>query len=215
MDTHMPAESEDVALSPAEAMALVDRQRADSQRELKINEGVIYAAWGFAWLWCYGLTFLKYGGGTPPLVEVPMWLFSLSWPVAMFGAAMVMTVHLVRTRRGIAGESAEASTLYSLAWAIAFGLSMPVGVLLRPGGAEDPAYWLYPSVIICIVLGTSYLFSAAVWRDRVQYVTGAWILAVNLVGVIAGFAWYPLVLAIGGGGGLLVASAIATARHRR
>lgn len=205
---------EDVSLSPAEALALAQRQRATSRRELEINDAVIYAAWGAAWLVAYGVTFLAYGGSNPPIVAIPDWTLGVVWPVAMLGASLVMGVHIARRRRGISGSSAAEGRLFGLGWAIAFAGALPVAFALRPGGPDDPAYWLFPSVVISIVLGTSYLFTAVGWQDRVMYATGAWILAVNALGVLIGFAWYPLVLSLLGGGGFLVAAAIETLRAR-
>lgn len=207
--------TDEAPLSAAEALDLAERQRAASRRELEVNQAVVYAAWGLAWLVAYGVTFLAHGGSNPPIAPLPDWILGVVWPAATAGALLVMGVHIGRRRRGVGGASAAEGRWFGLGWLIAFAAALPVAFALRPGGPEDLEYWLFPSVVISVVVGTAYIFSGVGWRDRLLYVVGAWILAVNALGVLVGFAWYPLVLALLGGGGFLVAAAVETARKRR
>ncbi len=50
-----------------------------------------------------------------------------------------------------------------------------------------------------------YLAGSAIWSDRGMFVLGAWIGLANIAGAIAGPGWHSLVIALAGGGGLLVA----------
>jgi len=52
------------------------------------------------------------------------------------------------------------------------------------------------------------------WRDRVQYGLGIWILAVDAVSVFAGVPGNYLLLSLAGGGGFLAAAASFAARRR-
>ncbi len=208
------AEQDEMPLSPAEALALVRRQEATSRRQLVVSSAFIYAVWGVAWLVAFGLTFLAYGGDDPPVLAVPEWLIGLVWPVAMGGALLVMGVHIARRSRGIAGASSTEGAFHGLGWLIAFAGSVPVALALRPDSPDELAYYLFPSIVICIVVGTAYMFGAIGWQDPVQFVIGAWILAVNAVGVLVGLEWYTLVLSVAGGGGFLAAAAAAALRNR-
>lgn len=44
----------------------------------------------------------------------------------------------------------------------------------------------------------------AVWHDRSQFALGVWLSAINVIGVLAGPGWHSLVVAILGGGGMLL-----------
>jgi hypothetical protein len=55
---------------------------------------------------------------------------------------------------------------------------------------------------------------SAIWVDRDMFVLGAWISVVNVIGVLWGPGWHALVLAVAGGGGLLVAGLLGWLRRR-
>ena len=54
----------------------------------------------------------------------------------------------------------------------------------------------------------------AIWLDRDLFRLGVWISVINLAGVLAGPGWHALVVSVAGGGGILVAGALARLRQR-
>lgn len=65
-----------------------------------------------------------------------------------------------------------------------------------------------------LVVGLLYLGGGAVWRDRMQYGLGVWILAIDAVSVFAGVPGNYLLLSLAGGGGFLAAAAWFAVRRR-
>ena len=55
----------------------------------------------------------------------------------------------------------------------------------------------------------------AVWLDRDLFRLGVWISVINMIGAFAGPGWHALIMAVAGGGGMLVAGAIARRRQRQ
>jgi hypothetical protein len=64
------------------------------------------------------------------------------------------------------------------------------------------------------LVGALYMAGAAIWTDRDMFVLGAWISGVNVVGVLLGPGWHSLLVAIAGGGGLLIAGLVGWWRLR-
>lgn len=65
------------------------------------------------------------------------------------------------------------------------------------------------------MVGVLYLGGGATWRDRAQFGLSAWILVTTGAGVVAGLPWLSLVMALGGGGGFLLAAAWFTLTRAR
>lgn len=200
-------------LSPAESLALIGAQDRATRRALAVNEWVLYATWGLAWLVANGITSLVYQDGSAGSGSV--WLVNLIWPVAM-GAALVVTMrHVSRRRAGVAGDGAS-GVLFGLAWLLSIAVAAGTGATvsgLVP--AVDPALVrILPSVCIVLVIGTIYLLCGVLWGDRLQFVVGVWLVLVNAASLATGPDTYTLGMAVGGGGGFLVAALLAWQRER-
>ncbi|HEX2297416.1 MAG TPA: hypothetical protein VHH34_02665 [Pseudonocardiaceae bacterium] len=198
-------------LSAAESLAVIERQRAQVGRELDVNPAVLYAVWGLAWALGFGALALT----AAELVPVPLWVGGVVF-AAMLVAAMVITgVHIARATRGIRGVSAEVGAMYGWSWALGFGALAAINsALIGAGLTEDQVALLWPATSLLIV-GVLYLAGGALWRDRVQFGLGVWVLLTDAVSVFAGVPGNYVVLAVAGGGGLLVAAAwFATSRGR-
>jgi hypothetical protein len=195
-DDHEPA------LTPEESLRLIERQRAATLRQIVPNPLLMYLPWGSVWLVGYGLFFLHYGPSGRSLVAMPAWL-----PGVVLGCLIALSIGVTifssaRAGRGVKGPSDERGLYYGLSWFLAFALMTVLGSRISPHlpGAEAGLYWSATSTSILTVL---YVAGAAVWRDRSMFVLGTWVAAVNIVGVVAGVGWHALVVAIGGGGGLI------------
>jgi hypothetical protein len=63
--------------------------------------------------------------------------------------------------------------------------------------------------------GVLHMAGGALWNDRILYVLGVSISAVNVVGIIIGPGWHALIVAVLGGGGMLVAGLVSWLRMAR
>jgi hypothetical protein len=52
--------------------------------------------------------------------------------------------------------------------------------------------------------GALHMAGGAMWNDRNLFVLGAWTSVVNIVGILFGVGWHPLIVAVLAGGGMLV-----------
>jgi hypothetical protein len=63
--------------------------------------------------------------------------------------------------------------------------------------------------------GALHMAGGALWNDRILYALGVWISVVNVVGIIIGPGWHALIVAVFGGGGMLVAGLVSWLRMPR
>ncbi len=77
---------------------------------------------------------------------------------------------------------------------------------LGHAGASDAVIGLFASAGPAFVVSIMYLTSGALWNDRTMFAIGAWLALVAGVAMFFGAVTFDLVLAIAGGGGLLVAA---------
>lgn len=198
-------------LSAAESLAVIEQQRAQVGRELDIDPVVLYTTWGLAWALGFGTLALTATG----LIPAPPWVAGVVFAALLVAAMVITGVHIARATRGVRGIAAEVGTMYGWSWALSFGaLGAINGGLIRLGLTDNQIAILWPATSLLIV-GVLYLAGGALWRDRVQFGLGMWILLTDAVSVFAGVPGNSVVLAVAGGGGFLVAAAwFATSRSR-
>jgi hypothetical protein len=155
--------------------------------------------------------FLRYGPDGRVFVDLPDWLPL----VLLLGLIMVVGaitgIHGARTGRWISGPTSRLGTLYGIAWSIAF--TSVTTVLARVGDVvpEPQAGLLWAGVLVGLT-GTMLMTGGAIYQDTPLFVLGAYVCVINIVGVVAGPGWHSLIAAVAGGGGMLVAGALARAR---
>ena len=205
---------DDSELSPEQSLALIGAQRQATRRALEIDDWRLYGTWGLAWLIAYGTTYLVFPHASDPDANTgPAWLVAVVWPVAI-GAAMFVTVRHVHSRR--AGVLDGGGTLFGLSYLIGTAAAGVTGSILpRLIEPVDPGLAsIAPSVCIVLVIGMIYLVSGAFWSDRLQAAVGGWLIVVNILALLPGTDTYSLGMAVGGGGGFLVAALLAWRRDR-
>jgi hypothetical protein len=198
---------------PAEALRLIARERANVERELTPDPRWMCWPWGLAWLLGCGLLFLRYGPGGRILVDLPAWLPLLALMTLLMTAGIITGVVAARSGRRIAGPTSRQGTRYGLAWSAGFtGLSI---VFARVSQAlpDDLQGLLWGGGMVALV-GALYMAGGAIWNDRTTFRLGAWISGVNIVGVLLGPGWHALLVAVAGGGGLLIAGLVGWLRLR-
>lgn len=202
-----------VDASPRESLALIETQREEAVRQLRVDPVPIVGAWGVAWLVGFGAVYLASAKGPGPFL--PAWAAAVLLG-ALFAVAVVVSVgEGVRRGRGVDGPSRQVGAMYAWSWALAFaGLFAVNRGLAHQGLPADlrPLVW---SGSALLVVGLLYLATGVLWRDRVQYGLGAWTLVVGAASVSAGIPANFAVLSLAGGGGFLVAAGLLLAGRRR
>lgn len=199
---------------PAGTLALLQAQQRATVRAIEPDARLLYGTWGLAWVVGFG-TFWFTAGGPDGAYARP----GLATGLVFFGciatAVVVTAVHSARAGRGVRGVSAEVGAMYGWSWLLGFvGLAALFVGLTRAGAGEEVLALLAPGAS-CVLVGVLYLAGGAIWRDRLQFGLGVWILLTTSAGVVAGLPWIYLVMAVAGGGGFLLAAGWFTLRGRR
>ncbi|GAB3948283.1 hypothetical protein GCM10027614_45070 [Micromonospora vulcania] len=168
---------------------------------------------GVAWLVGFGLFFLRFSPDGRVLLRLPDWLPLTVLFVLLAAAAAVQAVAGARAYGQVSGDSARRGRWYGCAWAL--GSVTVYAVLGRVSGhlPHDLAGLLWSATAVGLT-GALHMAGGAIWLDRDLFRLGVWISVINLAGTFAGPGWHALVIAIAGGGGILVAGALARARQR-
>jgi hypothetical protein len=206
--------TEDDRLDPAESLRLIEQERAQTERVLTPDPRLLLWPWGIAWLIGFAVYFLRFGPDGRIFVDMPSWL-PLTVLMALIIAAGITTgITGVRAGRYVSGPSSTQGAMYGITWAVAFSgvaivLSQVSGVL-----PDDKLNLLWAGVMVALT-GALHMAGGAIYRDRGLFVLGAWTSVINIVGVIAGPGWHSLIVAIAGGGGMLVAGTLQWLKLRR
>jgi hypothetical protein len=188
---------------PAEALRLIERERATLVRGLTPDPLWMYLPWGIAWLIGFFLVFLRYGPGGRVFVDMPEWLPWVTLMVLVVAAGVTTGVVGGRAARQVAGPSNRQGLMYGWTWALAFsGMSV---VFSQFSGTLSPGQQslLWGGGMVALT-GAIHMAGAAIWNDRNLFVLGAWTSVVNIVGVVCGVGWHPLIAAVAGGGAMIV-----------
>ena len=207
-----PDDTSDEPLDLAESLAIIRAQRGRVLDQVAPDPRVMFGAWGVAWL--VGYLVLWSTARTSPLHEPDGWAF-VAFGVCISGALAATMSHLARRVAGIRGASARTGAMYGTTWAIAFlGVAL-VMAGLTSAGASPEVLSLGWNSLPTFVVGVLYCAGAAQWEDWRMFGLGAWIAVVSGVGTLVGLPGVYLLMALGGGGAMLVAASLAHASRRR
>ncbi|BCJ52907.1 hypothetical protein Asp14428_43820 [Actinoplanes sp. NBRC 14428] len=201
-------------LDPAESLRIIQRERAATVRRIMPDPRLLLWPWGVAWLLGFTVFFLRYGPDDRVYVAMPRWLPSVVLLALMFAAGLISGIVGARASRQVTGLTARQGTMYGLTWAFAF--SGMITVLSRLGDQlPDGLANLIWAGSLTGLTGALHMAGGAVWNDRSMFFLGAFLSVVNAVGVILGPGWHALVVAVLGGGGMLVAGLVSWLRMPR
>jgi hypothetical protein len=200
--------------SPAESLRLIADQQAVARRGLTVDPLVYNLPWGLAWLIGFGLLFLRFGPRGRVIVDMPAWLPLTAMFVAMGIAAVVTTVVPVRVGRHVSGPSAVQGAMYGWAWFATFSAIGGSARLFAQQLPADQARLLW-SWLCVLAAGVLLICGAAVFRQVSMFVFGLCVVALDVVGAFAGPGWHSLIIAVGGGGGMIALGVLGSWRHRR
>ena len=119
-------------------------------------------------------------------------------------AVVVSVVSGSRIGRGVHGPSRVVGAMYGWAWTLGFGALSVVNLRVTRMGLPPDAVTLLWSGSCLLLVGVLYLAGGALWQDRFQYGLGVWMLVTAAGSVVAGVPGNFAVLALAGGGGLLL-----------
>ncbi|MFI6318491.1 hypothetical protein ACIBG8_13275 [Nonomuraea sp. NPDC050556] len=196
-------DEDEMALSPAETLRLIERQEAETVRAFKGDPLLLYAPWGVAWLIGFGALFLAYGlDGVPyaPISQdaaatVLMGIQLFSGTAAAFG--------IFRAQGNSRGQLASKSRMYLTTWIAGMVLMTTIGLRFGPmlPSTESGLFWAASSLL---VVGVLYMAGGAIWMESTMFRFGLWAVAVTAVGVVLGPGWHALLTAVLLGAGQIV-----------
>lgn len=198
---------------PAESLALIEHERANLERDITPDPRLMLWPWGFAWLIGLSLVFVRYGPRGRVLVDLPAWLPLVALMALMISAGVITGIAGGRVSRRVSGPSTRQGLYYGVTWSVAFsGMSVLFGKLsdLLP---EDHVGLLWAGGMVALT-GALHMAGGALWNDRTLFLLGAWTSLINVIGILAGTGWHSLIVAVAGGGGMLVAGTIGWLRLR-
>jgi hypothetical protein len=208
-----PIDDDEPLGSPADSLALIARERANLVRDIAPDPRLMYWPWGFAWLLGFGLMFLRFGPQGRVYVDMPEWLPLTALALLFIAAGVITGVVGARSALQTRGPSSRQGLMYGLTWSIAFsGMSIlfaQFGNLL----SDDMAGLLWAGGLVALA-GALHMAGAAIWNDGQLFILGAWTSVINVVGVLVGPGWHSLIVAIGGGGGMLLFGFLGWLRFR-
>ena len=182
--------------------------RERSRRELAVRRPALSATWGLVVLVGYGALWLSVRGQHPfhgPTVPAVVTL------VALFVAAAVYTVGAAdRASGAVGGPSVLQRGIFVLALA-AGGFAMGTFVNAASNASADrPLVAMIAAAAPLLVVGLVFVASCAVngALDWPRLTLGLWLLAVAAEGGWAGPVTYLAVIALAGGGGIMLMAAI-------
>jgi hypothetical protein len=204
---------DDEPLDPAASAALIAAQRARVLEATDVDARLLFGVWGVAWLLGFGALYAV--AGDRPLIDWPPQAAGGLFGGLLLAAGLITAVHIGRRTSGVHGDSAAQGAMYGWAWFLGFaGVFALAGALVR-AGAEPVVVETAMTIASPIVVGVLYIAGAAMWRDRAQFALGVWILVVTIGAAAVGMPWMLAVMAIAGGGGMLVGAVADGVRRRR
>jgi hypothetical protein len=199
---------------PAESLRLIAREQAATGRQLTPDPRLLLWPWGLAWLIGFGVYFLRFGPDGRVFVDLPEFL-PLTVLLGLIAVAGIITgVAGARAGRQVSGPSSRQGAMYGFTWSVAF---IGMAVLLSRISDLLPvpsANLLWAGAMVALT-GALHMAGGALWNDRTGYILGIWISVVNVVGIILGAGWHALIVAVLGGGGMIVAGFVAWLRMAR
>jgi uncharacterized membrane protein (DUF485 family) len=186
----------------------MQQARERARRELAVRRPVLFLTWGLVVLVGYGALWLSVRGQHPfhgPTVPAVVTL------VALFVAAAVYTVWAAdRTSGDVGGPSVLQRGIFVLALA-AGGFAMDIFIhAASDASADRPLVALIAAAAPLLVVGLVFVASCAVngVLDWPRLALGLWLLAVAAEGGWADPVTYLAVIALAGGGGIMLMAAI-------
>jgi hypothetical protein len=190
----------DQAPAPEDTLRLMEEQRAATVRALRGDPLLLYGPWGVAWLLGFGAFFLHYGLDGVPYAPISQAQALSVLMGALVVAGGVAAFGIVRMAGVIRGGTSAKGAMFGYAWFGGMVLMSVIAIRFSPmlPPAESGLLWAGISLMLVAVL---YMAGGAIYHDWPMFFIGAWIAAVDALGVILGPGWHALLAAVLLGGG--------------
>jgi hypothetical protein len=191
-------------VDPAESLRLIEQERAQTERVLTPDPRLLLWPWGIAWGIGFTVYFLRFGPHDRVFVDMPGWLPLTVLMTLIVAAGVITGIGGARAGRYVTGPTSQQGAMYGITWFVAyFGVSVVLSQVSN-GLSVDQANMLWAGVMVAVT-GALHMAGGAIFSNRDLFVLGAWTSLINVAGVLAGPGWHSLILAVLGGGGMLVA----------
>ncbi|MDF7640129.1 hypothetical protein PT279_00755 [Bifidobacterium sp. ESL0784] len=216
-----PSDNEQIP-NPADALNIVKSQR--KRTNLARNQGsyIHFGIWGAAWLIGYSALAL----GTAPLTDGDT--STSAWSFIIFAIVLVLAFVAscllnVRNASGIRSENPmfhyfkRMGKMAGWSYPFAFLFSMcGLAIFADKYGTGNTEMSVLYNFVVPLILGLIYWLQGAMYNDRTLSITGVWMMALSWSTILAGIPVGYWVMALLGGGGLLIAflAALVLAHHR-
>lgn len=202
---------DDALLDPALGDALIREQRARVESETEIDARLLFGTWGLAWLLGFGVLWAV--STDEPLLDWPIGLALGVFIGLLWVAVVITTVHTARRSAGVTGPSAVQGAMYGWSWFLSFAGIGALAYALNELDVAPATTSTVMTVSSALVVAALYMAGGAIWQVRSQFLLGAWIAVATIAGAIVGYPHMLLVMAVGGGGGMLVGAGVMAMRR--
>ena len=200
--------------SADEAFALIREQQSALERDQLSGIPWMLGVWGVAWSVGFLALWSAYDGGNP-WFRIPLPIAAAVFAVLLIGSAVVSAVIGMRLNRGVRGPSNFSGAVYGIAWPIVALGAYLIGVALAVNGMDRTLQSLFFPAIYALVAGCMYVMGAAIWRSIDQLVLGMILIVAGTVAPFFGAPTNNLVMALVGGGALLISGLVMQLNLRR
>ncbi|WP_223190853.1 hypothetical protein [Nonomuraea terrae] len=189
--------------SPEEMLRVIEEQSTATVRLLRGDPLLLYVPWGVAWLLGFTALFLHYGLDGRPYAPISQMQGVAVLMAAQVVAGSVAAYGVVRMVRLSRGDSSARGLMYGLAWFAGMGLMIMIAsrMTLQLPPYESGLLWAGFSLTVVAVL---YMTGGAIWLQWPMFFIGAWVAAVNGLGVLLGAGWHALLTAVLLGAGFIL-----------
>ena len=205
---------DDAPPSADEALALIREQQSALERDQVSGIPWILGVWGVAWTVGFLALWSGYDGGNPWL-QIPLPIASVIFAALLVGAAIVSAALAMRLNRGVRGPSNFSGAVYGISWPIVAFAAYLIGVGLAVNGMDRELQSLFFPAIFALVAGCMYAMGAAIWRSVDQLVLGMILVVAGTAAPFFGAPTNNLVMAVVGGGALLISGLVMHLNLRR
>ncbi|GAB3559484.1 ABC transporter permease [Spelaeicoccus albus] len=205
--------SSEASFDAASAARLVESAQKTMGQALDVRPAAQYLAWGLAWLIGLGTMWLTVVA-RDPYVGPAGW--TTGFLIVLLVAALAVTsVSTARATEGLGGVNAYRGRVFGAAWGVGFA-GLWLGIFaVGMHGAPPLTMGLLTGAGSIGLTGLIYLLGSALWVDKLMTCLGGWLVAVAVGGAFAGPVWLLALGAFAGGGGFIVAAALAWRRRGR
>jgi len=198
-------------IDPAASLDALESQQRRTVRGLTPSPLGLYLPWGLGYVVAFGAAWLASGPDAVVSGTVAAVLIAVAALIPLVGSAVTLS----RSGRGLAGPSRRVGAMYGWSWILGFVALTLINLRLSAAGLPPETMSLLWSGDALVLVGVLFLAGGLLWPGSGQYVLGVWILVSAVVAVLVGYPSNFLVLALLGGGGLVVTAVVMHHRLRR